>query len=363
MRPLLLILLLVSACGFEPDALIFLTGVVLDDAGKPTPGKAVQLESGPRRGAQSDEPWRSVATATTNDDGQYTLAVSKGALYPGDGSRTTARAFINDENDIFFHATYDGELPPLEPWDAKFTINEGLATFVPAPLREDETTSMHALELVSGTEVLWREWFDDATTLSLPSVSSEDLPAPEWRVRAWRNGQRNYMPVSAFGTGIGWTARSASRSIAADVDRTLPISRGRPCLVDDRPFEGCPLTDGRMRSVSLPLDEQHRYPTRIAILLDAPHRVSSVVVRGMRIGDLIVEGVTTAGVTVKLGRAVVGVDMWQDKSFYDFLDNAPGERWLTVPVESEEHVERVIVRSTIEGEPALLSTVWEISVF
>lgn len=362
-RLLLLAFLWVSACERDLDAPIFLTGVVLDDAGEPTPGKTVRLEGAPPWDSPPDEPWRSIATTTTDDDGRYTFAASQGALYPGDG-RTIARVFVDDDgDDVFFSASYDAELPPLEPWDAKFAINAAGASFAPAPPREDETSSAHALELVSGTEVLWREWVDGATTLPLPSVSSEDLPDSSWRVRAWRNGKRVYAYVRANGSWIDWTARSSSRSIAAvDVDRTVPVSRDRPCFVDDRPLQGCPVTDGRMPSVSLPVDEKHGYPPRrIAILLDAPQRVSSVVVRGLMswsLGEVIVEGVTAGGETVELGRVVV------DANGDGFsLDGAREERWARVVVESSEPVERVVVRGSAEGEPAYLAAVREISVF
>lgn len=364
-RLLLVTVLLVSACGFEPEAPIFLTGVARDEAKKPTPGLTAQLEVEPHWNAPADEPWRSIATATTDVDGRYTFAVNLGALVPGDGGRTRARAFIDDQSDVLFWATYDAELPPFEPWDAQFIIKDGKATFAPAPLREGETTSLHALELVSGTDVLWREVLDDATTLSLPSISSEGLAEPAWRLRVWRSGYRAYAPVRANASDIMWTARSTTAFIAADVDQAIPISRGRPCLVDDRPSEGCPFTDGLMQPASIPHPEYQEALTRMTIVLDAPHRVSSVVVRGLkfdRLGDLIVEGVTAAGTTVELGRAVVNVDIWTgDRLVY--LDDGETEQWVTVPVESQEHVERVIVRGTFEGEPAMLWSVGEISVF
>ncbi|RKH30158.1 hypothetical protein D7V77_03630 [Corallococcus sp. CA041A] len=342
MRPTLLCGLLVvglgsGGCEAQPDSPLFFYGLARRVDGSPFGQTALSLE-GARRGTVADElpVFTPYGTATTRDNGAFVLEILAGDIAPiVAGELTWPRSTFRDRFRVAtpleegraafvsftLYGTGDSELPELRVWGADLAWSEtatGRAlTFAPPPpapappqgvvVSADDTTpypgapsgdlvdvSIPKPELqLHGKEGL--VWHEDAVTSPrhLSPWLLEDFVTPEVQVRAVSANAWHRDALTSDEAWLQFRIEWRSERLPLPEGTLRPLSRGARCLPAlDAP---CPFTDGLLtekRTSELWPLETSSYPRRVGVRLEAPARISRVVIRNMVTSgkEVLVEG-------------------------------------------------------------------------
>lgn len=319
--------LLAAGCELYPEDPIFAYGQVLRADGKPVSGatlsfeRSLSLQPGGHPILSPPE-FSPHATATTRAEGAFTLELLAGAtaervksgeyydwrsyrfrlISPVEEGRAAILSFAPSGGDV--------ELPPLRPWVAELSVEEGTegqiaVSFAPVPLRpeppptgtwpssthpetgeirhDEGTTPRPVVQLLQGGgAVLWQEEATGSPWTAGPWLR-EDFEDLEVMVRAQTVGDWQFEPLGGRFSSVGYRLEWRSERLPMPGAGLRPISRGASCEPLPADVTACPWTDGQLASVKLPpvSTQPERWPQELRLTLAAPARPSRIVVRGL----------------------------------------------------------------------------------
>jgi hypothetical protein len=304
----------VGGCERYPEEPIFAYGEVLHADGSPRPGLTLSLEraeaplNGPlERPSVSFAPY---TTATTGPDGRFTLELLAGDAQYFEraegpfGVRFRLTAPLEEGQGAFlsFEQDDDVELPTLRPWDSKLASVEGaggpMLTFSPPPpapvlppaadvpslINLDGTEvpmlplePAAVLQVHQGNQLIWQQ--REATSPWAPTPwMLEDFASPEVQLRAMSTGSWGFEPLGASSGYVDFRVEWRSERLPWPAGALRPVSRGAEC----RPAiaSPCPWTDGLL-TPTLMEGGMETFPEEVGVTLEAPTRLSRIVLRGM----------------------------------------------------------------------------------
>ncbi|MDY7225678.1 hypothetical protein [Hyalangium rubrum] len=363
---ILMLALAMGGCERYPEDPIFAYGEVQRADGLPLSGVTLPVERtveplNPRRN-RPPPPFQPYTEVTPGADGHFTVEVLSGdSGYFIQGTEQFKARFrmstpMEEGRAAFlsFEPSDDVELPVLRTWAAGLSRVEspdGAAlAFSVMPAAPQLPPSGRVLELynpdgtvtdllspepvpivqlLSGGQLIWQRKGAASPWAPTPWML-EDFTAPEMQVRAVSAGIWNFEPLGGFSGGLEFRVEWRSERLPWTAGALRPLSRGAACWP---PTEGaCPWTDGQLTSTLLRREDAEESVEEVGVTLEAPARVSRVVIRGLGIPptsdfesvDLVViEGSEDGEQWMRLGSAAPFLDEGADARSFVF----PIEQW------------------------------------
>jgi hypothetical protein len=323
---LLLVGLCATGCEPYPDSPVFIYGLALREDGTPFRQTALSLEGASTPVSLDAFTFTPYATVTTHENGAFALEIPAGDIMPRvDGVDSRQRPTFRERFRVatplekgrgaFLSFTLtngggDSELPMMHVWDARLAWADAPAgrvlTFAPPPPTpeapegivvdrdelppgeeppddaEDPIVPLPSLQLHGPEGRLWQEHGVTAPWTLAPWLA-EDFPSLEAQVRVVSVGAWNRMPLTSPESWLRFRLEWRSERLALPAGTLRPLSRGAACLPAlETP---CPFTDGRLAEAKpselWPGGAPSEPPPTVGVALDAPARVSRVVIRGL----------------------------------------------------------------------------------
>ncbi|HEX8823995.1 MAG TPA: hypothetical protein VF794_29015 [Archangium sp.] len=430
-RPSLFLLpLLVVGCRYPEDP-VFAYGRALNPDGSPLAGATLSVERAPppviNYGEEQEEEqpptFSPYATFTTQANGDFTLQFLTGDVeqWASDYQYTQYNFRVSlplreDGQGTFVSFAFSGdmELPPLQHWDARFTVADGprgpSLSFTPVPpaaelppsgkpttvmfteqgedvtLQVPTTTPEPIVQLFSGGERLWLQSRVSAPWVPGPYVL-EDFTSPEAQLRAVSLGQWTFSPLGSTGSHVFFRQewRTARLPLSAGVSR--PVSRGASC--EAAPPGPCPWTDGQLTPVAFTDTEgQQEIVPSLIVTLAEPTLLRRAVIRELEynpgfdgVERVLLEGSADGEHWFPLANSLLrdrsrreaildsmsagfADDSAWDSPFdgkLELYDRAPV--FLDLPLETPEPVRQVRLSVQRNGSAAPMNTLAELSLF
>ena len=384
-------LLMFAGCGYgDPDAPIFFTGRVANGHGGILADTAVTLSRVPgcalsvRETGSSPASGQSLsefATTRTNDAGEYRFQLMRVEAQPPSASVCFRVAASGEGAHSRLQASgtgYDLQFPDLiVSWGPEnLAVTESDAgvearllglprqpSSDPGPQESVSHVDYFDWVALVGEDIAWRQRTDGGDFHLAPELV-EDFQlatAVDWLTRDDLVAGSPVFRMHASATGC-----ARSRQLPLARRSFVPVSRGAPCLLNGKPLEPCPLTDGLLGRATMTRNGAlsgpgEPAPATLTIDLAAPAKVRMLVLRDLGLWASSGSAIAVEGSADGVSWAPLGTIPGEARSALGFADLGGGGRYLQL--ELSNHASPVQqVRLTTERGRAF-SWVREISVF